>query len=152
ALEEKLDLVSAGELDWKSLLRDFWKDFHAAVGEIGELRMGQVMEALNEALGPHIFPERADGTDPRACPTWRTGPLWLKSGRYGAFSGCSNYPECRFTRPIVAAEADENGGTSGDRELGQDPATGYAIWLKAGRFGPYVEELGETPRRASLPK
>ncbi|HWA64203.1 MAG TPA: type I DNA topoisomerase, partial [Caulobacteraceae bacterium] len=152
ALEEKLDLVSAGELDWKALLRDFWRDFHAAVGEIGELRMTQVLDALNEALGPHIFPERADGTDPRGCPTCGTGRLSLKSGRYGAFIGCSNYPECRFTRPIVASEADENGETSGDRELGQDPATGHAVWLKAGRFGPYVEELAEKPKRASLPK
>jgi DNA topoisomerase-1 len=152
ALEERLDLVSAGELDWKELLRDFWKDFHAAVGDIGELRMSQVLDALNESLGPHIFPDKGDGTDPRACPTCGTGRLSLKSGRYGAFIGCSNYPECRFTRPIVAAEADENGAPAGDRELGQDPATGHAIWLKAGRFGPYVEEMAEKPKRASLPK
>jgi DNA topoisomerase-1 len=151
ALEEKLDLVSAGDLDWKALLRDFWKDFHAAVGEIGELRMGQVIEALNEALGPHIFPERADGTDPRACPTCGTGRLSLKTGRYGAFIGCSNYPECRFTRPI-AQDNGEEGEAGGDRELGVDPATGQTIWLKAGRFGPYVEAQADKPKRASLPK
>jgi DNA topoisomerase-1 len=150
-LEEKLDLVSAGELDWKALLRDFWRDFHAAVGEIGELRMGQVIEALDRALGPHIFPDKGDGADPRACPSCGAGRLSLKTGRYGAFIGCSNYPDCRYTRPI-AQENGEDAGEVGDRELGVDPATGRTIWLKAGRFGPYVEEQGDTPRRASLPK
>ncbi len=152
ALEEKLDLVSDGKLDWKALLRDFWRDFNAAVAEIGELRMGQVIEALNEALGPHIFPDKADGTDPRACPSCGNGRLSLKTGRYGAFVGCSNYPECRYTRPIAQENGEDEGGLGGDRELGVDPATGRTIWLKAGRFGPYVEEQGETPKRASLPK
>ncbi|MFI4974695.1 MAG: type I DNA topoisomerase [Caulobacterales bacterium] len=150
-LEEKLDLVSAGDLDWKALLRDFWRDFHAAIGEIGELRMGQVLDALNESLGPHIFPDKADGTDPRACPTCGTGRLSLKTGKFGAFIGCSNYPECRFTRPI-AGDNGEDKADAGDRELGVDPATGRTIWLKAGRFGPYVEETADKPKRASLPK
>ena len=152
ALEEKLDLVSAGELDWKTLLRDFWRDFHAAVGEIGDLRMGQVIEALNDALGPHIFPDKGDGVDPRGCPTCGTGRLSLKTGKYGAFIGCSNYPECRYTRPIAQENGEDGGEAVGDRELGVDPATGHAIWLKAGRFGPYVEEQDEKPKRASLPK
>jgi DNA topoisomerase-1 len=152
-LEEKLDLVSAGDLDWKALLGEFWKDFHAAVDEIGELRMSQVLEALNEALGPHIFPARGDGTDPRACPTCGAGRLALKTGRYGAFIGCSNYPECRYTRPIAAASAEAEAVESGDRELGPDPATGAKVWLKTGRFGPYVETtVGESVKRASLPK
>jgi len=151
ALEEKLDLVSAGELDWKALLRDFWGDFHGAVDEIGELRIGQVLEALNEALGPHIFPDKGDGSDPRACPTCGDGRLALKTGRYGAFVGCSNYPECRYTRPI-ASDGGEDGAESGDRELGIDPASGHTIWLKAGRFGPYVEEQADKVKRASLPK
>jgi len=150
-LEEKLDLVSAGDLDWKALLREFWKDFHAAVGEIGELRTTEVLEALNESLGPHIFPAKEDGSDPRGCPSCGAGRLSLKTGRYGAFIGCSNYPECRFTRPIASSEGDEN-ETPGDRELGIDPATGAVIWLKNGRFGPYVEMAGDKPRRASLPK
>jgi DNA topoisomerase-1 len=150
-LEEKLDLVSAGDLDWKALLREFWTDFAAAVGEIGELRTSQVLDALNEALGPHIFPAKADGTDPRGCPSCGAGRLSLKTGRYGAFIGCSNYPECRFTRPIAASEGDEN-ETPGDRELGIDPITGSAIWLKNGRFGPYVEQVADKPKRASLPK
>jgi DNA topoisomerase-1 len=150
-LEEKLDLVSAGELDWKAVLREFWTGFEGAVGEIGELRMGQVLDALNEALGPHLFPARADGADPRACPSCGVGRLSLKAGRYGAFIGCSNYPDCRLTRPIGAAGGEEAGET-GDKDLGVDPATGHAIWLKNGRFGPYVEEVGEPVKRASLPK
>lgn len=150
-LEEKLDEVSAGTLDWKVLLREFWRDFHAAVGEIGQLRTTEVLEALNDALGPHIFPPRADGVDPRGCPSCGVGRLSLKTGRYGAFIGCSNYPECRFTRPIAASSA-ETPEAQGDRELGVDPATGAAVWLKNGRFGPYVEQAGDKPRRASLPK
>ncbi|MBV8594271.1 MAG: topoisomerase DNA-binding C4 zinc finger domain-containing protein, partial [Caulobacteraceae bacterium] len=150
-LEEKLDKVSAGELDWKALLREFWTPFEAAVGGIGELRTTQVLDALNESLGPHIFPDKADGSDPRACPACGQGRLSLKTSRYGAFIGCSNYPECRFTRPIEGGPAAE-GEANGDRALGVDPATGHAIWLKTGRFGPYVEEAAEKPKRASLPK
>ncbi|MBV8681907.1 MAG: type I DNA topoisomerase [Caulobacteraceae bacterium] len=151
ALEEKLDLVSAGELDWKALLREFWREFYAAVGQIGELRTAQILDALNEALGPHIFPDRGDGLDPRACPNCGNGRLSLKTGRYGAFIGCSNYPECRYTRPIAASEA-EDGEAAGDRELGIDPATGQSVWLKIGRFGPYVEVAADPPRRSSLPR
>jgi DNA topoisomerase I len=152
-LEEKLDLVSAGELDYKQLLRDFWKDFHAAVGEIGELRVSQVLDALNEALGPVIFPPREDGTDPRVCPTCGTGRLSLKTSRYGAFIGCSNYPECRYTRPIATPEGEDGQAAGGDRELGADPSTGETVWLKDGRFGPYVQlGEGDKPRRSSLPK
>ncbi|MDB5453235.1 MAG: topoisomerase, partial [Caulobacteraceae bacterium] len=153
-LEEKLDLVSAGELDWKALLRDFWKDFQGAVEEIGELRVTHVLEALNEALGPHIFPQKEDGSDPRACPTCGTGKLSLKTGKFGAFIGCSNYPECRFTRPIAANDGDEaNGGEAGDRELGVDPRSGQPVWLKNGRFGHYVEmTVDGIAKRASLPK
>jgi DNA topoisomerase-1 len=151
ALEEKLDLVSAGELNWKALLREFWTDFSAAIGEIGELRTTHVLDALNDALGPHIFPDKGDGTDPRGCPTCGTGRLSLKTGKFGAFIGCSNYPECRFTRQI-AQDGEEN-GENADRELGIDPRTGETVWLKNGRFGPYVEAVGaEKPRRASLPK
>jgi DNA topoisomerase-1 len=157
ALEEKLDLVSAGDLDWKALLRDFWKDFHAAIGEISELRVSNVLDALNEALGPHIFPDRGDGSDPRVCQTCGTGRLSLKTGKFGAFIGCSNYPECRYTRPLAQGEGDEAGGEAGDRELGIDPKSGQSVWLKTGRFGPYVEMgapegSGEKPKRASLPK
>jgi DNA topoisomerase I len=152
ALEEKLDLVSAGDMDWKALLREFWQDFHAAVGEIAELRVTNVLDALNDALGPHIFPAKEDGSDPRACPTCGTGRLSLKTGKFGAFIGCSNYPECRFTRQLAQSD-DDAAQESGDRELGVDPVTGETVFLKAGRFGPYVQlGEGEKPKRSSLPK
>ena len=148
ALEQKLDLVSAGELDWKALLREFWQDFHGAVGEIAELRVTNVLDALNEALGPHIFPAREDGTDPRACPTCGVGQLSLKTGKFGAFIGCSNYPECRYTRPLAAPDGEEAEAQNGDRELGVDPETGQTVYLKAGRFGPYVQlGEGDKPKR-----
>jgi DNA topoisomerase-1 len=150
-LEEKLDLVSNGDLDWKVLLRDFWREFHAAVQDIGELRIGQVLDALTEALAPHIFPPREDGSDPRVCPTCGTGRLSLKTSRFGAFIGCSNYPECRYTRPV--ASPDGEAAESSDRDLGAHPATGEPVTLKIGRFGPYVQLAnGEKPKRSSLPK
>ena len=157
-LETKLDLVSAGELDWKALLREFWTAFQAAVADIGDLRVAQVLDALNDALGPHIFPPKEDGTDPRVCPTCGEGRLSLKVGKFGSFVGCSNYPTCRYTRPLASPEGGEQQAESGDRELGQDPATGRAISLKIGRFGPYVEravdpdDAKEKPQRSSLPK
>jgi len=152
-LEEKLDEVSAGKLDWKALLREFWKDFQAQVGETGDLRVSEVLDALNDALGPHIFPAKEDGTDARACPTCGTGKLSLKLGKFGAFIGCSNYPECRFTRQIGQEGQDGENGEGGDRELGLDPVSGEKVWLKNGRFGPYVQlGEGDKPKRSSLPK
>ena len=149
-LEEKLDEVSAGKLDWKVLLREFWRDFHAAVGDIGELRTGQVLDSLNEALAPHIFPDKGNGTDPRACPSCGDGRLSLKLSRFGAFIGCSNYPECRYTRQI-GESGGEDGGESGDKDLGKDPITGETVWLKNGRFGPYVQPLGRLARLGLSP-
>jgi DNA topoisomerase-1 len=152
ALEERLDLVSAGDLDWKVLLREFWQDFNAKIGEMGELRMSDVLTALDTTLGPHLFPEKPDGSDPRACPVCNTGRMGLKSSRFGPFLGCSNYPECRHTRPLTVAE-DGDEAAAGDRELGVDPVTGETVFLKSGRFGPYVQlGEGEKPKRASLPK
>ncbi len=156
-LEEKLDLVSTGDLSWKVLMRDFWKDFRAAVDEIGELRIGDVLEALNEALGPHIFPAREDGSDPRSCPSCKQGTLSLRVGKYGAFVGCSNYngdPPCKFTRQLAPADNGADEGAGADRVLGKNEA-GFDVTLKNGRFGPYVELApaeGEKPKRSSLPK
>ena len=157
ALEEKLDQVSAGELDWKALLREFWRDFHATVESLGEVRTAQVLDALNESLGPVIFPAREDGSDPRACPVCADGRLSLKTSRFGAFIGCSNYPTCRYTRQLGAPAEGAEAESAGDRELGVDPETGLTVWLKAGRFGPYVQlgeavAKGDKPRRSSLPK
>jgi len=152
-LETKLDQVSAGELSWKVLLRDFWSEFHAAVEGIGELRVAQVLDALNESLGPHIFPDKGDGADPRLCPTCREGQLSLKVGRFGAFVGCSLYPQCKHTRPLAPAEDGAAPIPADGKTLGEDPATGAAVTLKAGRFGPYVQlGEGEKPRRSGLPK
>lgn len=151
-LEERLDLVSAGDLDWKVLLREFWNDFNAKIGETAELRMSDVLTALDKTLGPHLFPDKPDGSDPRACPVCNTGRMGLKSSKYGPFLGCSNYPECRHTRPLTVAEEGEDGAT-GDRELGIDPVTGETVFLKTGRFGVYVQlGEGEKPKRSSLPK
>ena len=157
-LEEKLDLVSNNEIDWKTVLRDFWKDFSAAVDGTKELRTTQVLDSLNDLLGPHIFPAKADGGDPRGCPSCENGKLSLKLGKYGAFIGCSNYPECRFTRTLSppTGDAAEN-ARPGVKVLGQDPESGAEITLRDGRFGVYVQEGeqiegGEKPKRSSLPK
>ena len=158
-LEDQLDRVSNNELEWRDLLRDFWRDFTAAVGDIKDLTITQVIDALNEMLGVHIFPARADGGDPRQCTVCGTGQLSLKLGKFGAFIGCSNYPECRNTRPLTASA---EGAMEPSRKLGDDPQTGLEVTLRSGRFGPYVQlgegkeakdgEKAEKPKRAGLPK
>ncbi|RZJ05460.1 MAG: type I DNA topoisomerase [Brevundimonas sp.] len=155
ALETRLDEVSAGELNWKVLLREFWSDFYVATQAAGELRTTAILDALNESLGHHIFPQKEDGSDPRECPLCHQGQLSLKTSRFGAFIGCSRYPECKYTRPVASPDASEGGADGGDRELGVDPVTGQPVSLKIGRFGPYVETTPpgeEKPKRSSLPK
>jgi len=149
-LESKLDEIAAGEIDWRAVLREFWVPFSSSVEEVKRRRVAEVLDALNEALAPKLFPPRADGSDPRACPACGTGRLSLKLGRFGAFVGCSNYPECRYTRKLDGeAEPSE---TKLDKVLGVDPATGEEVRLKEGRFGPYVERgSGESVKRCSLP-
>ncbi|MEC9246195.1 MAG: type I DNA topoisomerase, partial [Pseudomonadota bacterium] len=154
-LEEKLDKISDGQLSWKEVLRDFWQDFSGHVDEIKELRVTNVLDALNEELAPLAFPAKEDGSDPRACPRCGTGQLSLKLGRHGAFVGCSNYPECGFTRQFGEAGNGENGenGLDGDKVLGKDPHTEEEITLRSGRFGPYVQRgEGKEAKRAGLPK
>ena len=153
-LETELDDVSAGDRDYKDVLTRFWRDFSAAVAETADLRIGEVLEKLDDFLAPHLYPARADGSDPRVCPTCGTGRLHLKTARSGgAFIGCGNYPECRYTRPIAG---DAESAASDGRILGQDE-NGMEISLRAGRFGPYVQrgeatEAQPKPDRASLPK
>jgi DNA topoisomerase-1 len=161
-LEEKLDLISAGELSWKDVLRDFWTDFAANIAQASEISRSEVIDALNELLADHLFPALADGGDPRECPACKAGKLSLKLGKFGAFIGCSNYPECRFTRQLgvsgedaVAAAGVSPEGTA----LGEDPDSGLAVMLRTGRFGPYLqlgpdptEKGAEKPKRASIPK
>jgi DNA topoisomerase-1 len=153
-LEEQLDRVSNNEISWQQVLKDFWRDFIGAVDDIKDLRVAQVLDTLDDMLGPHIYPARADGGDIRQCPTCGTGRLNLKAGKFGAFVGCSNYPECRYTRPLAA-----DSEAAADRVLGKDPETGRDVAVKAGRFGPYIQlgeqkdyPEGEKPKRAGIPK
>ena len=156
-LEEKLDEVSAGELNWKALMRDFWKDFNTAITDIGDLRITEVLDTLNEVMGPHIFPPKEDGSDPRTCPLCGVGQLSLRLGKYGAFVGCSNYngdPPCKFTRPLAGSEDAEQAIPSDGLMVGDGP--NGPILLKNGRFGAYFETPNpddpDKPKRASVPK
>src|SRR6185437_9701637 len=132
---------------------DFWRDFSSALLGTKDLRTTQVLDSLNELLGPHIFPAKEDGSNPRACPSCGNGILSLKLSKFGAFIGCSNYPECKFTRTLANTEGDEQSCT---KVLGIDPATDEEISLRDGRFGAYVQqgegEDGKKPKRASVPK
>jgi DNA topoisomerase-1 len=158
SLDEQLDLISDHKLAWKDVLRDFWNDFMGSVNETKELKVSDVLEALNELLGPHIFPDKGDGSNPRACPKCGTGQLSLKiSGKNGAFVGCGNYPECRYTRQLTQSGDGGDGGMVDGKVLGIDPASGEEVTLRNGRFGTYLQ-LGEAkskddkPKRSSLPK
>jgi DNA topoisomerase-1 len=158
-LEEKLDGVSNSEIDWKQVLRDFWVDFSGALAGTKDLRTTQVLDSLNEILGPHIFPPREDGSAPRSCPSCSTGQLSLKLGKFGAFIGCSNYPDCKFTRTLANSGADQANGVEGTADrpgvkvLGEDPVTGEEVSLRDGRFGAYIQlGEGDKPKRSSLPK
>jgi DNA topoisomerase I len=168
SLEEQLDKVSNNELNWKKVLQDFWIDFIGAVNEIKEVRITQVLDALNDLLEPHIFPAREDGAPVRQCPQCGNGQLSLKVGRFGAFIGCSNYPECTYTRQMSPGAP----GAQATVVLGTDPKSGLDVTIRGGRFGTYLQ-LGEEikapklkkgqkkdpdapepvkPKRASLPK
>jgi len=156
-LEEKLDVISDGKLDWKAFLREFWQQFAADIDGTKELRVSAVLDALNEALGAYVFPRQdAEGNpieNPRQCPLCKEGELSMKLGKFGAFVGCSRHPECKYTRQF-SSEGGESAAISPDgNELGVHPDTGETIFLKSGRFGPYVEMAnGEKPKRASLTK
>jgi DNA topoisomerase-1 len=164
SLEEKLDEISAGKMEWRAVLAEFWTQFIGSVNDIKEVRNRVVLDALNDLLEPHIFPARTDDVHRRQCPQCATGQLSLKTGRFGAFVGCSNYPDCNFTRQI-SPSAD---GVQGKKVLGEDPVSGLEVTLRGGRFGPYLQ-LGEQikppkrkrgepkvepekPKRAGVPK
>ncbi|MEM6833016.1 MAG: type I DNA topoisomerase [Pseudomonadota bacterium] len=158
-LEEQLDKVSAGEADWKEVLRAFWQDFKPKTEEVLSQRTTTILDALNEYLGPYLFQAATEGGDPRQCPACTGGQLSLKIGRYGAFVGCSNYPECNYTRQFSGEDDKEKAALSNEpKELGPDPETGDMITLRSGRFGPFVQlgEQGEDkkvkPKRSSIPK
>jgi DNA topoisomerase-1 len=153
ALEEQLDRVSNNEISWQQVLKEFWTGFIGACNDIKDVRVSEVLDVLDAMLGEHIYEPRTDGGDPRQCPSCGNGKLNLKAGKFGAFVGCSNYPECRYTRPLAASSG------STDRALGKDPVSGLEVAVKAGRFGPYIQ-LGdakdygedEKPKRAGIPK
>ena len=149
-LENQLDAVSAGKGNYKELLGKFWNDFSEAISETSELRITEVLDVLDDALAPQLYPPKEDGSDPRRCPKCGNGQLHLKSSRTGGFVGCGNYPECNFTRPI-SGETNE----LAERLLGEE--NGDEIFLKSGRYGPYIQrgepsEENKKPQRASLPK
>ncbi|BBC79376.1 type I DNA topoisomerase [Acetobacter orientalis] len=163
SLEALLDDISDGRAEWKEVLASFWHDFSKAVADTKDLTITNVLDALDKDLGPFFFPPRPDGSDPRHCTACGTGRLGLKLGRYGAFIGCSNYPECQFTRRLSAESAEDGeGGESlkdGMRVLGQHPDTGEDITVRHGPWGLYVqqgepdpEDKKAKPKRASLPK
>ena len=151
-MEDELDNVSDGRAAWKGVLEAFWKDFKPKSDEVMEKKPSEVTEALDAFLGDYLFPEKEDGSDPRACPKCEAGRLALRGGKFGAFVACSNYPECKYTRRFAqgGGEADADGG---DTVLGQDPVTGLDVTRKSGRFGPYVQlGDGKEAKRASIPK
>ncbi len=157
-LEDQLDQVSAGDADYKDVLARFWRDFSAALAETADLRIGEVLDKINEVLEPHLFPPKEDGSDPRLCPNCGAGRLSMRTARSGgAFIGCSNYPECKFTRPFgPPSDGDDTGPIPPEGlMLGHD--AGDPIWIHDGRFGPYVQrgdvtEEVKKPPRQSLPK
>jgi DNA topoisomerase I len=156
-LEEQLDLISNGDVKWKDVLRKFWTDFTLAIGEVKDLRVAQVIDTLNEVLAVHIFPPRADGAEARLCPSCNEGQLSLKLGKFGSFVGCSNYPTCKYTRPMsTPADGAPEAVPAEGIVLGTDPETGANVTRRIGRFGPYLqlgEPLeGEKPKRASIPR
>jgi DNA topoisomerase-1 len=160
-LEEQLDEIAEGTAKWRDVLRAFWTDFSDAVAQTKDLKISDVINALDEDLGPHFFPAREDGSDPRSCPACGTGRIGLKLGRYGSFIGCSNYPACQYTRKL-AIDGGENADDTlkdGMRMLGANPLTEEEITLRRGPYGLYVQQ-GEPdpadkkakPKRASLTK
>ncbi|PKR54466.1 type I DNA topoisomerase [Thalassospira marina] len=166
-LENQLDDVANGEREWRDVLTDFWTSFKGNVDEAKELKISDVLDALQVMLENYLFAPREDGSDPHKCPKCEEGTLSLKLGKFGAFLGCSNYPDCNYTRPMVAN--DNAGDTAeldgGPKVLGVDAATGKEITLRKGPYGVYVQ-LGEEetvegkngkpkkvkPKRTSLPK
>jgi DNA topoisomerase I len=143
-LEEELDAIASGLVSWKEALRLFWTDFKSAVDETKDLTITNVIDHLDAELGPHFFPVEK-GKDPRACQACGNGRLGLKLGKFGAFIGCSNYPDCKFTRPLVVPGEDGEEGaamaalSNEPKILGKDPGTGRTVTLRRGPYGPYVQ-------------
>ncbi len=161
SLEEQLDDISGGRAEWRAVMQAFWEQFSRAVEQTRDLKISDVIDALDQDLGQHFFPARSDGVDPRLCPACNAGRLGLKLGRHGSFIGCSNYPGCQYTRRLAIDGGEGAGETlkEGMRELGHHPDTGEAVTVRRGPYGLYVqqgeanpEDKKSRPRRTSLPK
>ncbi len=160
ALEEQLDDISGGRAEWREVMRAFWEQFSRAIEQTRELKISDVIAALDQDLGEHFFPAREDGADPRGCPSCHAGRLGLKLGRHGSFIGCSNYPECQYTRRLALESANGDGDTlkEGLRALGHHPETGEDVTVRRGPYGVYVQQGEQVPdskvrpRRTSLPR
>ncbi len=151
-LEEELDDISGGRAQWQAVLEAFWRDFKPKTAEVMEQKPSEVTAEIDVFLAPYLFPEKEDGSDPRACPACAAGKLALRGGKFGAFIACSNYPECKYTRQFGQAGGPDTGST-GPEVLGQHPETGLDISRKTGRFGPYVQMgEGDDKKLASIPK
>jgi len=154
-LENQLDEISAGQINWKKVLEAFWNDFTVAVDGTKELRVREVLDSLNEILADHVFHPPEDGGDPRKCPSCDDGTLSIKVGKFGAFVGCSNYPECKFTRAL-GDSGDASNAAAGPRELGTDPATDEVVTVRKGPYGFYIQrgeaEGDKKPKRVAIPK
>lgn len=160
-MEEHLDDISAGSMEWKNLLTGFWVKFYNNIQAVQPLQISEVIDKIDEVLSYHLFPEKEDGSDPRLCPECHKGHLSIKLGKFGAFLGCSNYPECKYTMPLTDVKEDEEQSTDKkpspeDKILGEH--CGLNVYLKKGPYGFYVQ-LGEDatattekPKRVALPK
>jgi DNA topoisomerase-1 len=151
-LEDELDDISGGRMQWQAVLEEFWRDFKPKTAEIMEQQPSAITAALDDFLSPWLFPDKDDGTDPRLCPACGEGRLSLRGGRFGAFVACSNYPGCKFTRRFGQG-GEEAGAEAGPTLLGTDPASGEEVSLRTGRFGAYVQlGDGKEAKRSSIPR
>ena len=154
-LENQLDEISDGKLDWKEVIRKFWETFKQLCDETVEKSNREVIDVLDGALGPHFFPP--DGNDEkRKCPTCNNGRLGIKVGKFGGFIGCSNYPDCKYTVQFNQLNDKDSSSLSGPKEIGIYPETGEMITLRKGPYGFYIQ-VGEgtkekKPKRVSIPK
>lgn len=162
-LEEFLDNVSAGEMDWKKLLSGFWAKFIKNIDAVQPLQVKDVIEKIDEVLSYHLFPAKEDGSDPRLCPECGKGHLSVKLGKFGAFLGCSNYPDCKYTKPLTDVKEEELQSSDKPKiEKPEDKLLGeyktLNVYLKKGPYGWYVQwgedatATTEKPKRMALPK
>ena len=154
-LENQLDEISDGKLDWKDVIQKFWKTFKVLCDDTIGKSNREIIDVIDNALGPHFFPPQGEDKD-RKCPTCDNGRLGLKVGKFGGFIGCSNYPDCKYTSQFNQLNDKRTGTLSGPKEIGIYPETNEMITLKKGPYGFYMQ-VGEgteekKPKRVSLPK